>query len=72
MKKCAEIIFKNGKMVKGEGLAVLEESMKTLDPEQNEVHKLLGCEQGNKIDFKSVMQRMKKSDCKKIGTIDLG
>ena len=36
VKKCAEVIFKNGKMVKEEGLAVLEERMKALDPEQNE------------------------------------
>ena len=31
VKKCAEVIFKNGKMVKGGALAVLEERMKALD-----------------------------------------
>ena len=29
--KCAEIIFKRGKMVKGEGLQVFQERMKTMD-----------------------------------------
>ena len=66
VKKCADVIFKNGKMVKGEGLAVLEERMKALDPEQNEVHKFLGCEQGNKIDVKKVMQRVKKEIAKRL------
>ena len=41
--KCAEIVFKSGKMIKGEGLEVLEERMKSLDPNQNEVYKFLGC-----------------------------
>ena len=66
VKKCAEVIFKNGKIVKGEGLAVLEERMKALDPEQNEVYKFLGCEQGNKIDVKKVMQRVKKEIAKRL------
>ena len=66
VKKCAEVIFKNGKMVKGEGLAVLEERMKALDPEQNEVYKFLGCEQGNNIDVKRVMQRVKKEISKRL------
>ena len=30
VKKCTEVIFENGKMVKGEGLAVLEERMKNI------------------------------------------
>ena len=58
MKKCAEAIFKDGKMVKGEGLAIFEERMKA--PEQNEVYKFLGCEQGDKIDVKRVMHRVKR------------
>ena len=36
VQKCAEVIFKSGKMVKGEGLNVLEERMIALDPEKNE------------------------------------
>ena len=34
--KCAEIILKNGKMARGECLQVLEERMKTMDPDENE------------------------------------
>ena len=41
VKKCAEIVFRKGNMVKGEGLPVLEEKMKALDPEKNEVYKFL-------------------------------
>ena len=40
--KCAKIIFKHGKMVKG--LQVLEERMKTMDPDENEIYKFLGIE----------------------------
>ena len=36
-------------MIKGEGLEVLEERMKALDPNQNEVYKFLGCEQEEKL-----------------------
>ena len=60
VKKCAEVIFKDGKMIKGDGLTVLEEKMKALDPEIKEVYKFLGCEQGDKIDVKRVMERIKK------------
>ena len=35
--KCAEIIFERGKMVIGEGPQVLEERMKTMDPDENEM-----------------------------------
>ena len=35
--KCAEIIFERGKMVIGEGPQVLEERMKTMDPDKNEM-----------------------------------
>ena len=45
VKKCAEIVFRKGKMVKGEGLPVLEQKMKALDPERNDVCKFIGCEQ---------------------------
>ena len=59
VKKCAEIVFREGKMVKGEGLPVLEK-MKALDPEKNDVYKFLGCEQNNDIDVKEVLERVKK------------
>ena len=49
VKKCGEIVFKNGKMIKGEELEVLEERMKALDPNQNEVYKFPGYEQREKL-----------------------
>jgi hypothetical protein len=35
--KCAEVILRSDKMVKEEGLDVLEERMKALDPEHTEI-----------------------------------
>ena len=58
VKKCAKVVFKDEKLVEGEGLRVLEESMKALDPEKKEVYKFLGCEQGDKIDVKRLMERV--------------
>ena len=52
VKKCAEIVFKKGKIVKGIGLALLEEKMKALDPSRNENYRFLGCEQAEKINVK--------------------
>ena len=60
VKKCAEIVFRKGKMVKGEGLPVLEQRMKALDPEKNDAYKFLGCEQSDDIDVKKVLGRVKK------------
>ena len=60
VKKCAEIVFRKGKMVKGEGLSVLEEKMDALDPNKNEIYKFLGCEQADKIDVRRIMERVKK------------
>ena len=34
--------------------------MSVLDPEKKEVYKFLGCEQGDKIDVKMVMKRVKE------------
>ena len=46
-------------MVKSEGLKVLEEKMSALDPDKNVMYKFLGCGQGDGIDVKSVMERVK-------------
>ena len=46
-------------MVKGIGLAVLEEKMKALYPSRNENYRFLGCEQADKINVKRVMERVK-------------
>ena len=66
VKKCAEIMFRKGKMVKGEGLMVLEDKMEALDPDKNEIYKFLGCEQADKIDVKRVMERVKKEIRKRL------
>ena len=47
--KCGEIIFRNGKMVRGEGLQVLEERMEAMNPDKNEIYKFLGIEQADGI-----------------------
>ena len=47
VEKCAEIVFEHGKMIRGEGLQVLHERMKTMNPDQNEIHKFLGVEQAD-------------------------
>ena len=47
-------------MIKGEGLAFLEEKMDALDPTKIETYKFLGCEQVDKRDVKRVMERVKK------------
>ena len=35
--KCVKIVFKRRKMAKGEGLQVLEERMKAIDSDENEI-----------------------------------
>ena len=57
--KCAEIIFEKGKMVKGEGLQVLQERMKSMDPDQKEIYKFLGVEQADGIKTKKIYSRVK-------------
>ena len=58
--KCAEIIYQNGKMVRAEGLQVLEERMKTMNPDENEIYKFLGIEQVDGINMKAVYERVKE------------
>ena len=57
--KCAEIIFERGQRVKGEGLEVLHERMKTIDPDENMTYKFLGIEQADGIKTKEVFERIK-------------
>ena len=58
--KCGEIIFERGKMIKGEGLQVLQEGMKTMDPDRKEVYRFLGVEQANGNKTKEVYNRVKE------------
>ena len=56
--KCAEMVFQRGRMVLAEGLEVLQEKMRSLDPDQNETYKFLGIEQGKKIDKEKAFERV--------------
>ena len=67
--KCAEIVFKRRKMVKGEGLQVLKERMKTMDPEENEIYKFLGVEQADRIKMKEVYNRLKEEISRRMNII---
>ena len=60
VKKCAEIVFRKGKMIKGEELDCFGKKMNALDPNKSEFYRFLGCEQAVKIDIKRVMERVKK------------
>ena len=62
--KCAEIIFERGKMIKGEGLEVMEERMKTMDPDENEIYKFLGIEQADGIKRKKAFERVIEEETK--------
>ena len=57
--KFAEIVFERGKMVRGEGLPVLEERMKTMEPDENEIYEFLGVEQADSIKTKNAFERVK-------------
>ena len=60
LKKCADILFRKGNIIKEEEWAVLEEKLDTLDSNKNEIYKFLGCEQAYKTDVKQVQKRVKK------------
>ena len=48
-----------GKIVRGEGLEVLEERMKMMDPDKYEIYKFLGIEHVDRIKTKKVFERVK-------------
>ena len=56
-------------MVRGEGLQVLEERMKTMDPDQNEIYKFLEIEQADSIRTKTVFERVKEEVSKRVKMI---
>ena len=62
--KCVEIVFKRGKVARGEELKILEERIKAIDPDENEVYKFLGIEQADGIktkkDFELVQGEVNK------------
>ena len=58
--KFAEIVFKKGKVVKGEGLQVLQERIKPWTPDQKWLYKFLGVDQADGIKTKEVYNRVKE------------
>ena len=53
-------------MVKGERLQVLQERMKTMDPDQKEIYKFLGVKQTDGIKTKEVYNRVKEGINRKL------
>ena len=45
--KCAEVVCKRGKMIKGEGLQIDNSKAERLDPRANAYYKFLGIEKGD-------------------------
>ena len=66
VRKCAEIVFEHGKMVRGEGLQVLDEHMASMDPDKNEIYKFLGIEQADGIKTKRVYEWVKQEVTKRV------
>ena len=52
-------MFERGTMVRREELEVLEERIKTMDPDENEIYKFLGIEQADGVKTKKVFERVK-------------
>ena len=69
--KCTEIVFERGNMVRGEGLQVLHERMKAMNPDQNEIYKFLGVVQADGIKkSQGSLCQSKRLGHKKIGDIN--
>ena len=64
-----EIAFEKGKIVKGEVLQGLNEKIKALDPNKNEIYKLLGVEQADGIKMKEVYSKVKEEISGRINII---
>ena len=58
VKKCAEAVYKGGNMIKGKGLDIMEEKMKSMDPDEGDFYKFLGLEQADGIKRKLVYDRV--------------
>ena len=67
--KCAEVVFQIGKMVKGEGLQILNERMKIIDPDENKIYKFLGVEKVDGIKKKEVYNRVKEEISRRMNII---
>ena len=69
VKKCPEIMFRRGKVTKGEGLTILQERAEVLDPEKDDFYKFLGIEQEQQLDKKKVLQRIKEEMLKRLESL---
>jgi len=69
VKKCAEVVFNRGVMVKGKGLDVMEERMESMDPDSKDYYKFLGLEQANGIDRHYIYQKVKQNVSARINNI---
>ena len=56
-------------MVKGEGIQVLQEWMKTMDPDQIEIYKFLGVEQADAIKTNEVYNIVKEEVTRRVKLI---
>ena len=63
------VVFERWKMVESEGLQVLNERMKTIDPGENEIYKFLGAKQADKIKKKEVYNRVKEEISRRMNII---
>ena len=64
--KYTEVVFERGKMMKGGGLQVLNERMKTIDFDENEICKFVGVEQADGNKRKEVYNRVKEEVSKRM------
>ena len=64
--KCAEIVFEHGKMVRGEGLTVLDERMETMNPDGNEIYKFFDIKQADGIKSKVILECVKNKVEKRV------
>ena len=62
-------MFERREMVKGEGLQVLNERIKTIDPDENEIYKFLRVEQADGRLKKEVYNRVKEEIIRRMNII---
>ena len=55
-----QISFSKEELLKGEGLLVLQERMKTMNPNQKEIFKFLEAEQADGINIKEIYNKVKE------------
>ena len=64
--KCAEVVNKRRKMIKGEGLQIDNSKAECLDPEDNEYFKFLGIEEGDRQLDEKVKERVTEECVKRV------